>query len=599
MRLQGPESAVTIKLPYAQDFDKRKLTLGEGGVSIEVSDTAVGSDSLGVRRIGIRAQRLALEHEADRIALAGSVTVTTADSVTLTTDSLRWSRSDDLLHVPGWADITRPDGSLRARDLTATTSLDSWSARNVTGSSSGTTDAGTPYELQVRAKRDSSTRPRGGHLHAAYETVSVRTGGQRVDSERAQFDEQQGHFSFSGGVVLTDSLRAISADRLDHDLGNGTSSASGSVVVEEKDWRLQAQVIDVDEDGKRWISSGVPVLVEWEGRSLSAAQLTYDDRAEALFSAAGDPVTTARIEFRDGDRLMIADSLTYHPVAGRVEAEGDVALTGPGFVGVVRAERALLSLDDEQAQLSGSPRLIRQRQGDDDLVIAAGTMRLDLADRQMVGEGAFAVNTGSLRLEARRGQFDSSSETLTLSREVVLAARAATIRCDSMVVTLVDGEVVDIDLPSTLTGSVAASASQVSWLEAGRGHLLLESERVQGIALSGDARVTHRSFERDAINRFTATDIDMSFADGQLVTVNLEGDAVVESRLPDTDDEDEEGKVVASSSGDDHSGSILRVAGNRLHITLEDGAVLEVKALESVEGEFVPAPSKAPPTNGD
>ena len=113
MRLQGPESAVTIKLPYAQDFDKRKLTLGEGGVSIEVSDTAVGSDSLGVRRIGIRAQRLALEHEADRIALAGSVTVTTADSVTLTTDSLRWSRSDDLLHVPGWADITR------ARRITA------------------------------------------------------------------------------------------------------------------------------------------------------------------------------------------------------------------------------------------------------------------------------------------------------------------------------------------------------------------------------------------------------------------------------------------------------------------------------------------------
>ena len=129
---------------------------------------------------------------------------------------------------------------------------------------------------------------------------------------------------------------------------------------------------------------------------------------------------------------------------------------GPGSWGWFGPRGPLLSLDDEQAQLSGSPRLIRQRQGDDDLVIAAGTMRLDLADRQMVGEGAFAVNTGSLRLEARRGQFDSSSERLTHSlarcRTRPQGSRKS-IRCDSMIVTLVDGVVTDvIDLPGLIDG---------------------------------------------------------------------------------------------------------------------------------------------------
>ena len=53
-----------------------------------------------------------------------------------------------------------------------------------------------------------------------------------------------------------------------------------------------------------------------------------------------------------------------------------------------------------------------------------------------------------------------------------------------------------------------------------------------------------------------------------------------------------------SSGEEDHSGSVNRVAGNRLEITLEDGSVIEVKATESVEGEFVPVSSNTAPTNG-
>jgi lipopolysaccharide export system protein LptA len=593
LHLQGPQSTVTVHLPYAQEFDERKVTQGEGGVSIEFHDKTSTDTSGGV--IQIRAQRLSLEHDTDRFALAGSVAVT-SDSVLLTSDSLLWSRTDDLVQVPGWADVARSGSSLRVRDLSASTSLERWSAKNVSGSLSGTTKAGAPYELRLRAKRDSSSRPRDGYLRAVYETVAVRIDDQSVGSQRAKFDAESGLISFSGGVELVDSMRTIHADWLEHDLSDGTSSASGSVVVEEGDWRLQAQEIHVDKDGGRWVSSGMPVVVEWEERSLRAAHLIYDNRIEpASFVATGDGTAATQIEFRDRERLLVADSLTYHRVADRVEAAGNVALTGPEFAGVVRARHILLALDTERAQLSGSPRLIRQRAADT-LVIAANTLTLDLAGRQVVGDDAFSVVTGALELKAQQGHFDSRSERLTLSRDVELTAgESDTIHADSMTVTLVDGVVTGVALPASLTGSVATSETQVSWFDAGGGHLLLELERVQRITLTGDARVTHRSLESNAINRFTAVDIEMNFTDGELATVIAQGDAVVQSRLADAE------ATLADSSespGADQSGSVNRVAGNRLEITIEDGAVIEVKASESVEGEFVPASSKAVPTNG-
>jgi hypothetical protein len=240
--------------------------------------------------------------------------------------------------------------------------------------------------------------------------------------------------------------------------------------------------------------------------------------------------------------------------------------------------------------------LIRQRSADT-LVIAASRLTLDLAGQQVVGDDAFSVVTGALALKAQQGHLDSRSERLTLSRDVELTARASdTIHADSMIVTLVDGVVTDVMLPASLTGSVATSETQASWFDAGSGHLLLESERVQRITLTGDARVTHRSLESNAINRFTAADIEMNFTDGELTTVIAQGDAVVQSRLADA-----EAKTLADSSeshGADQPGSVNRVAGNRLEIFIEDGAVIEVRASESVEGEFMPAPSKAVPTNG-
>ncbi len=595
VHLHGPQSSVTIHLPYAQDFDESKVTRGEGGVSIEFNDKAA-RDGAG-EQIQIRAHRLALEHDTDRFALAGSVVVVTSDSVSLIADSLRWSRVDDLLQVPGWAEVTRSGGSHRVRDLSASTSLERWSAKNVTGSLSGTTKAGAPYELQLRAKRDSSSRPRDGYLTGTYETVSVRLDDQSVGSERAQFDEERGLISFSGTVALVDSMRTINADRLEHDLSDGTSSASGSVVVEEGDWRLQAQMIRVEEDGGRWISSGVPVVVEWEERSLTAAHLIYDNRVEpASFAAIGDAEAAAQLEFRDGERLLVADSLDYYRETERVEAAGNVALTGPEFAGVARARQVLLSLDTERAQLSGAPRLIRPRSADT-LVIAASMLTLDLGNRQVTGEDGFSVYTGTLALTAGRGQFDSRSEKLTLSRDVELTERQSdTIRADSMVVTLEDGVVVDVVLPDSLTGSVATGETQASWFDAGGGHLFFESERVQRIMLTGNARVTHRSLESNAINRFTAVDIEMNFTDGEMTTVIAKGDAVVQSRLAD------DGKATAdggeSGGGGDRSGSVNRVTGNRLEIILEDGSVIEVKASESVEGEFVPASSNTAPTNG-
>ncbi len=595
IHLQGPQSTLTVHLPYAQDFDERKVTRGEGGVSIEFRDKAA-RDSTGSAKIQLRAQRLALEHDTDRFTLAGSVAVI-SDSVLLTSDSLRWSRTDDLLQVPGWADVVRPGGSLRVRDLSASTSLERWSARNVSGSLTDTTKVGAPYELQLRAKRDSSSRPRDGFLKAAYETVAVRMDDQSIGSERAQFDAEHGLITFSGSVGLVDSMRTINADHLEHDLSDGTSSAYGSVVVAEGDWHLQAQAIRVDEDGGRWVSSGAPVEVEWDERSLRAAHLTYDCRIEpASFAATGDVTTATQIEFRDGERLLVADSLTYHREAGRVEAAGKVALTGPEFAGVAQARHVLLWLDTERAQLSGSPRLIRQRSADT-LVITASTLTLDLAGQQVVGDDTFSVVTGALALRAQQGHFDSRSERLTLSRDVELTARKSeTIHADSMIVTLVDGVVTDVMLPASLTGSVATSETQASWYDAGGGHLLLDSERVQTITLTGNARVTHRSLESNAINRFTAADIEMNFTDGELSTVIAQGDAVVQSRLPD-----EEAKRSTDSGvpdGADRAGSVNRVAGNRLEITIEDGVVFEVKASESVEGEFVPASSKTETTNG-
>jgi len=584
LRLQGPQSTLSVRLPYAQDFHQRKITRGEGGVSIDFDDRAAGADADGGVHVQMRAQRMELEHDTDRIAVAGSVAVVTSDSVSLTTDSLRWSRADDLLRVPAWADVTRPGGSLRARDLSATTSLERWSAKNVTGALSGTTRDGAPYELQLRAKRDSSRRPRDGYLNAVYEVVSVRVGDRGIGGDLAHFDAEQGLITFSGNVAFEDPSRRIDADWLEHDLIGGASSASGTVVVEEGEWRLQAEVVSVDEDGNRWVSSGSPVVVDWVERSLKAAQIANDDRFEpAALVAIGDTAGVGQIEFLDGERLLTADSLTYHQDVERVEAAGAVVLAGPEFDGVVHARRINLSLDTEQAQLAGAPRLIRQR-GADTLTMAAGVLTVDLAGRQVVGDDGFSVDTGTLALKAKRGHFDSRSERLTLSQGVEFIDRASdTILADSMVVNLEDGVVIDVLMPSPLTGSASTSETQASWFEAGSGHLLLDSERVQQIALTGNARVTHRNFERDAINRFTAADIEMNFTDGELSTVVAQGDAEVQSRLVDSE--------AGSAQDGTDSGSVNRVSGNRLDITIEDG-VVRVRASDSVEGEFVPAPVK-------
>ena len=597
--LQGPESTVTVHLPFAQDFDQRKLTLGEGGVAIEYVDRAAGADSAATH-VWIKAQRLALEHEENRIALAGSVAVETADSVFLTCDSLRWTHTDDLIEVPGWAEVERPGGSFRARDLSATTSLDRWSSRNVTGSVTGTATTGAAYDVLIRARRDSSVRSPRGHLKGAYHTVSAVIDGRTVRGDLALFDEEAERVTFSGAVVLEDSTRTIRADRLEHELADGTSTAVGSVVVEEQDWRLQTERVEVHTSGERWSSSGDPVLLEFEGRSLSASRLAFEGAAaQASFTATGGG-RAAAVEFRDGARLLRADSLSYHRDADRVEARGEVALTAPEFDGIATAQRAVLALDSERAQLWGAPRLVRRRLNADDLVIRARTLEFDLSGRQMMGEGGFAVSAGELELSAVSGRFDSGADRLTLSAGVELVEGTAdTIRSDSMVVALKDGEVVDVLLPRTLAGSIATSASQASWLEAGEGHLFLEAGRVRTLTLAGDARVTHRAFDRDAINRFTGDEITMGFtADGQLISVTAEGDAQVISRLPDAESApDESGNDDAAV--DAARGSVNRVSASRLEITLEDGAVVEVKASESVEGEYVPSSTNATTGKGD
>ena len=592
--LQGPASTVTVHLPFAQDFDERKLTLGEGGVAIEYVDRAAGVDST-TAGVLIRARRLALEHEDNRIALAGSVAVETADSVSLTCDSLRWTRTDDLIEVPGWAAVERPGGSFRARDLSATTTLDRWSSRNVSGSVAGTAATGSAYDVRIRARRDSSVRSSRGHLKATYYEVSAVIDGRTVGGDRALFDEEDELVTFAGAVVLEDSTRTIRADRLEHDLAHGTSTALGSVVVEEQDWRLQAREIEVHTNGERWSSSGDPVLLEVDGRSLSASRLVYEGGAgQASFTAIGGE-RSAAAEFRDGERLLRADSLSYRRDADRVEAHGDVTLTGPEFDGIATAQQALLALDSERAQLSGAPRLVRRRPNDDDLVIRAPMLEFDLSGRQMRGEGGIEVSAGELELRAASGRFDSGADRLTLAAGVELVEGAAdTIRSDSMVVALKDGEVVDVLLPRTLAGSIATSASQASWLEAGEGHLFLEAGRVRTLTLAGDARVTHRAFDREAINRFTGAEVTMSFtADGQLISVIAEGDAQVISRLPDVDAAGDESGADDPAVDEEAGGSVNRVSASRLEITLEDGAVVEVKASESVEGEYVPSSTNA------
>ena len=596
--LQAPQSTVTVHLPYAQDFDERKLTLGEGGVSIEYSKKTAGVDSA-AGPIRIRAARLVLDHDGGHIALAGSVAVETADSVVLASDTLTWSREDDLIDVPGWAQVESPQGSFRVRDLSATTALDRWSARNVTATVVGTTATGSRYELRVRAKRDTSTR-RKGNLSVTYNTASIYVSGRTVTGDRALFDQEHERVSFYGDVVLEDSTRTIRAGRLEHDLGQGTSTASRSVTVEEQDWRLETEAIEVGASGQRWSSSGDPVFLTFGDRSLSAAHLAYDGRAgQTSFTASGGRGAT-RSEFRDGDRLIRADSLSYRRDVDRVEARGDVVLESPEFAGTATAQEAVLALDSEQAWLTGSPQLLRSRlAADDHLAIRAQRMEFDLAGHQMAGEGGFTVSAGSLVLKAPNGRYDSDSERLQLSAGVELAEGTAdTIRADSMVVVLRDGDVVEAILPGALTGSIATSASQASWLEAGEGKLSFEDGSVRTMTLSGEARVTHRSFDRDAINRFTGKEIRMSFAtDGQLARVIAEGDAQVISRLPDA--ETDEPAPAADPAVADGAGSVNRVRGSHLEITLEDGAVTEVRASESVEGEYVPSSTDAEPPNGD
>ena len=80
--------------------------------------------------------------------------------------------------------------------------------------------------------------------------------------------------------------------------------------------------------------------------------------------------------------------------------------------------------------------------------------------------------------------------------------------------------------------------------------------------------VTHRG-EGERLSRFTASSMGLQYDDqGVLFRVQAEGQALVRTR----------------TSG----GALNEVGGERLEVTLKDGAVASVRVVEAIEGRFVP-----------
>ena len=567
IELGGSGMHVSIRAPYLQDFADLQETRADSGADLELAD------STGAVMTRLAGSRLVVNHRQNRLTAGGAISLASTDSLELQSDSLVWDRASNRMEVPGAVSVRTSGLSLKGQNLLAGEEFDYWIVERVSGTLSGRSAQGEPYEVRIEALRDSTVRGTDG-LVAHYDSVLAEVDDFRIRSAAASWSQSTSVVSFTGRVHAAESgtvSRRIDADELLYDIGADRRVARGEVTLQEDDEiRLVASRLEEDGDGG-WRASGDlsleeggEVILEVGDRSFRAIELRYEN-SQSVYTAFG-------AAFRRDDHTMLADSLIYRREVDLLEARGGVSLSLPEMGGSASAQAASFDLAAERARLEGTAsepaRLSRQRTEEDSshteedssyteedssygeedslnpredtLYIEAVHMDLDLAAERLTGNGGFWVRAGGGNLEVAGESGSFQSERLELGGGVRfrqldsedLAAQSR-LETDSMTVQLENGRLGRIDLPGHLRGLIKGGSGQTSWLSAEAGSAYLEEERLKRVELSGSAVVTHRSPSSASVNRFRADVMSLFFDPrGGLLRVQARGSAELTSRLP-------------------------------------------------------------------
>lgn len=607
--MRAPTFWATLRAPYLQDFTDERTTRADSGAEISFLDSS------GAVVTRLTADSMVLEQRADRLAMGGSVVILAGDSLVARSDSLVWNRKQDIVVVPRIVDVVLPPGTMRGRNLVTASRFDRWTAQDIrvqwrttidgdeTNGDKDSNFGDQAYDFELSARREASQWLEG-ELLARYDTVTARVEGNRIRSLKAVFDEGDGRILFSSDVEIEDDERSVRADEVEYELNGGEWRVRGAVEVEEEGGEhLAAAEVTYAEDGEYWNARGRPArLTMAPARSLEADRVRYQLEEDSFRAAP-------RSLFRDGERILQADSLVFFRREDRLEAAGDIDLRAPEFRGVATASTASFDLAAEEVRLGGSPALLRVRDSGDTLVLRAAQLSFDLAAERISGSGGFYLAAGDLVLTARAGAFDFATEKAEFVGEVEFAqgkpgpGGMSRIYADSMELDLSEGgEVESVNLPAGLEGTIRTGGPGASWIKASAGTILLSREKLSRLQLDGDADVTYRNTDTGSVSRFQGRSMSLNFDErGTLVLVTAEGGATVVSRLPEgSRDEPSAGDIAtpgqtsaaAAPQADDRAGragaTMNTVRGERLEIPLHGGEVVEVRVIESIEGTFTP-----------
>ena len=546
---------VEISTPFLEVIGRR--TVADSGASISF----IQSDDVLLSRV--RAARM--EFDPSFLSLAGTVELVAGDSLQVRADSLLWDREAGEFRIPQSVDMRLQRGRVAGANMKTDLWLTDWSLERTRELWRIDEDS-----LSVTAARQLGRR-RHGEIAVSYEDLSARFAGLDMNGERAFYDENQGALRLEGGVSGSDSSHSFEAGQLDYDLRHRRFKAAGTVTLDSDSISIDAAEFSKEGDAESF--RGDPAEFRRGERFVAASLLSYN-RSTGILQA------TDSVSFRDGGKTLTSARLIYDREADSVAVEGSFRLNLPEMHGVASGGDLRYAVRDGKATLKKSPSFQRERGDGSHMSISAQTIAADLNGEVLDCDGSFRSVSAEATATAASGLFEDSKNRLTLAGDVDFRMRAMAdsivsfVQADSMVVELEDGKPVEVQIPTSLAGSIGGGASRINWISALAGSLFLREDELESVELRGGAEVTHRKLGAEEISRFSGTEMTMEFENRLMQRVYVRGNAAVVSRIPDEEKED--------------GASMNRVEGERLVIEFSQGELAAVRLLDSIKGRYYP-----------
>ena len=550
-----PDLRVDIRAPFMQDIGRS--TYADSGAEISFAE---GESDLVTH---VRAGRMGFN--SSFLWLSGAVELVTGDSLKVRTDSLLWARDAGEFWIPEKLEMRLQSGMVGGSNMKTDLRLREWSLEQTR--ERWWTDGDS---FSVAAGRQTGRREPGG-IVVSYEDLTATFDDLEVRGARAVYLEKRAVVQFDGGVTGADSAHSFRAERMEYDLREQSFKASGQIELLADSVRITASEF-VRSDGRESFAGESAQF--WRGeRTVAARQLSYD-RSTGILRAV------QTVSFREGRRSLTADELIYYREADSVAVDGPFSLTMPRMQGVATGGGLHYAVGNGNATMTEGPTFRRERDDGSHLQIRARTIAVDLKDEVLNCSGSFRAESTEAAIEAQSGLFENRTDQLTLNGDVHFRMRAAAdsivsfVQADSMLAELDGGKLAQVEIPDTLSGSIAGGAGRINWISARGGTLVLQEDELERVELRGGAKVTHRKLGKEEVSRFAGSEMTMEFRDRIMQRVHVRGKAEVVSRI--------------SKGKEEEAASMNRVEGERLVIEFSQGEIAAVRVLDSIKGRYYP-----------